>query len=354
MNILLVGLGSIGQRHARNLRTLLGDRAEIGAVRQRGRAQALTEDLQVVAGADVQTQYGIRAWNDLEAALADHPDVVFITNPTSQHLPVALAAARQGCHLFIEKPLSDRMDGVDELLELIARQALVAGVGYQWRFHPGVRRLAAALEQGRLGPLTSVRMEAGEYLPGWHPYEDYRRSYAARRELGGGVILTQIHEIDLIHHLLGLPRRITATGGHLSRLEIDVEDTADIRMDCVVEQRTVPVALHLDYVQQPPVRRYEFIGEKGRAVADLLEPSLRLFDAAGQVVDHWSDPSYERNQMFLDEIEHFLSCVERGAAPAVGVAEAAQSLRMALAARESLETGRVIELAADAAVRESA
>ena len=163
---------------------------------------------------------------DLTQALASRPDVVFITNPSSLHVPVALEAARQGCHLFIEKPLSHSLAQVSELVALCDEQQLVTCVAYQLRYHPGFVRLRELLRAGALGELLSVRAEVGEYLPGFHPYEDYRRMYASKSALGGGVTLSQIHEIDYLCALFGAPRRVFSMGGHVSSLEIDVDDVS--------------------------------------------------------------------------------------------------------------------------------
>ena len=186
MKILITGLGSIGQRHARNLRTILGDRAELIAWRTRN--LELPPEL---SGA-------VRQVPDLAAALSEQPDAVFITNPSSMHLPVAQAAADAGCALFIEKPLAHTWEGVERLIQTVERRGSVAMLGYQMRFHPGLRRLKTLLHAGAIGRTVSARLDFGEYLPDWHPYEDYRESYAARRSLGGGVLLSQIHEFDYL------------------------------------------------------------------------------------------------------------------------------------------------------------
>ena len=152
MKVLFCGLGSIGQRHLRNLRTLLGDRLEVLAWRARGGGPVLNADMTVRPGADVESTYGLRSFRELEAALSERPDAVFVTNPNSLHLPTALAAARAGCHLFIEKPLADSLAGVDELLAEVERRRLVALVAYQFRFHPGLRRVKSLLETGKGAP----------------------------------------------------------------------------------------------------------------------------------------------------------------------------------------------------------
>jgi len=343
VKILLVGLGSIGQRHARNLRALIGDDLDLLAYRVRGRPHVISASLTVDADADVETRLGVRRVATLDAALAERPDAVVVANPNPAHLPVALAAARAGCHLFIEKPISHELAGLDEFEALVAERQLVCFVAYQLRFHPGVRALQRMLADRAVGRVISARVLFGEYLPAWHPYEDYRETHPARRALGGGVLLSQVHDLDLVYALFGRPTRMFALGGHLSDLEIDVEDTASLLMEVRVDGRPVPVHVHQDYLQRPPRRVYDVIGEAGRVTLDFGRQVLERVDAAGEIVEACAFPGFERNTMFLEEMRHFLACVAGDETPRVTLRDAEQSLRMALAARTSLETGRVVE-----------
>jgi predicted dehydrogenase len=340
MRCLLVGLGGIGQRHVRNLRTLCGDAIDIIAYRVRCDTPLLTDSLQVAAAESVEDRYRVRTFFDLNSALAEKPDFGFICNPSSLHVPIALALAEANCHLLIEKPLSDSLDGIDSLIEICERRGLAALVAYQWRFHPLLIRVRSLLEEGALGQLISVQAEVGEYLPGWHPYEDYRRMYAARRDQGGGVILSQIHEMDYLYWLFGAPSRVVAMGGTRSRLGIDVEDTAAILMD----MGGLPVHLHADYLQRPGRRALRIVGDTGVIVADLLAPRLTVFKE-GMLAEEALFEGFARNQLFLDEMRHFLDCVAGKAKPVVTLRDGAVSLRMALAARASLEIGRIVTLA---------
>jgi predicted dehydrogenase len=345
VKVLIVGLGSVGQRHARNLRTLLGDEVELLAYRVRGHRQAITPGLGIDAGVDVESALRLAVYRDLDQALGERPDAVFVTNPNTLHMSVALKAANAGCHLFLEKPISHDLDGVEALIEIVTRRNLVCFVGYQLRFHPAFKALQQMLAAGSIGRIITARVVFGEYLPGWHPYEDYREMHVSRRTLGGGVLLAQIHDLDLIYALVGLPRRVFAMGGHLSRLEIDVEDTASMLMDAVVDGVPVPVHVHQDVLQRPPQRIYDIYGEQGRVTLDFGAATVTRLDANGDVAESRSFAGFERNQMFLDELRHFLACLRRDETPLVSARDAAQSLRMALAARAALESGRVMELA---------
>jgi len=344
MRFLVVGLGGIGQRHVRNLRTLLGPDADIAAYRVRRDSPTLDDRLQVEVGSDVEEKYGVRGVADLETALEAKPDAVLVCNPTSLHMEVALKAAQAGCGLFIEKPLSNDEAHLDELIDLVDERHLVALVGYQMRFHPCLLRLEALLAQKAVGRVVSVHVEVGEYLPGWHAYEDYRQMYASRADLGGGVILSQIHELDYVYWLFGLPCRVFALGGHLSSLDIDVEDVASMLFECVMDGRSVPVHIHQDYLQRPPSRGCKVIGAAGKILVDLQELSVTVFDAQGGLAEASNFAGFQRNELFLREAEHFLACLKGEETPEVTVRDAAQSLRMALAAKESLATGQVAEL----------
>ena len=344
MRILIVGLGAIGQRHARNLRCMFADRVELLAARARGLTHVLSDALTVEAADGLCEKYGIRSFSTLDEALTHKPDVAFVCNPTSLHIETSLALARAGCHLFIEKPLAHEYSRVEQLLDVVERQGLVATVGYQFRFHPCLATAYDLLRSGAVGRTLAVRAEAGEYLPGWHAYEDYRGTYAGRRDLGGGVLLTQIHEMDYLYWFFGLPHTVFTVGGHLSSLDIDAEDVASTLMQFEQDGIRFPVHLHQDYVQQPPTRRCEIVGDAGKLEVDLLRHTITLYGATGGVVQSREFSDFQRGQMFIDETRHFLSCVERHEAPVVTLLDAAESLRMALAAKESLDKGVVVRV----------
>ena len=168
--ILVVGLGSIGQRHLANLR-LLGHQA-LAAVRTG------------LGTRPVEIGEGVAIHRDLDAALAGEPLAVVVANPTALHLDTALLAARAGAHLFVEKPLSHSREGVAALRAEVHQRRLAAQVGFQFRFHPTLRQARAWIRAGAIGRVVSAHVHWSESLQGWHPWEDYRRSYSARRGLG--------------------------------------------------------------------------------------------------------------------------------------------------------------------------
>lgn len=337
MRILIAGLGAIGQRHARNLRTLRGDGVELLAYRQRRLKQVITESLSSDASRDVEEELGVTTFDDLDAALAARPDAVFICTPSSQHVAIAQRAADAGCHLFIEKPVSNTLDGVGQLLQSVADRKLIAVVGCQWRFHPCVIALHVLLTTRSLGDVRSAELDYADYLPDWHPYEDYRTSYAARAELGGGVVLTQIHDYDLAFWLFGAPRAVRAAGGHLSDLEVDVEDT----VDATLETMTASVRVRQTFAHGPPRRTITVRGTAATASLDLLAASLVV---QPQVAPGREVADYQRNQMFLSEATHFLDCIEGNASAVAPLVDGAVVLGVALAVKEAMKSGRTVQL----------
>jgi predicted dehydrogenase len=344
MKILMVGLGGIGQRHTRNLRALLGDSAEFIAYRVRRQTHVVTPTMGVDACRNVEDEYSIQVFSNLDDALEEKPDVAFICNPSSLHVPAALACIRAGCDVLIEKPLSDSLQGTQELIRAAAENNRIAMVGYQLRFHPCLRQLAQTVQSGVLGNLLAIRATIGEYLPNWHPYEDYRQMYASRADQGGGVVLSQIHEFDYLYSLFGLPSRIYALGGHWSDLEIDVEDTASVLMECSVDGRRLPIQLHQDFLQSPPSRQCEVIGDRGRAVMDLHALTVTLFTRGNPTPVVYSYAGFDRNQLFLDQTARFLECVIERKRPIVDLQDGLQSLRMALAVKKSITTHQPVAL----------
>jgi predicted dehydrogenase len=344
MKILMIGLGGIGQRHLRNIRSLLGNAADVIAYRVRRQTHVVTPTMNADPSRNVEQEYSIRVFSSLDEALEQKPEIAFICNPSSLHIPVTLACLKAGCDVFIEKPLSDSLQGTKELERVASEANRVAMVGYQTRFHPCLHKLAELVQSGILGNLLAVRSTIGEYLPNWHPFEDYRQIYAVRADLGGGVVLTQIHEFDFLYSLFGLPSRVYAIGGHWSELEMDVEDTASILMECAVAGRPLPIHLHQDYLQSPPNRQCEVIGDRGRVVMDLRAVTVTVFTRDVDIPVIHDFPGFERNRLFVDELSHFFDCVKTRRKPVVDLADGLQSLRMALAAKKSMSTHMPVEL----------
>lgn len=326
MKFLIAGFGSIGRRHLRNLRAL----GEEDILLYRTHHSTLPDD--ETAGVLVETS--------LDRALAHHPDAVIIANPTALHMEVAIPAAEAGCHILMEKPIADSLGKVDHL-----RAALVGGkcqllVGFQFRYHPVLRQVKAWLENGLIGNPYSFRAHWGEYLPNWHPWEDYKKSYAARSELGGGVVLTLTHPLDYLRWLLGDVQSLWAFTGTLGDLGIEVADSAEIGLRF---KSGAAGTVHVDYLQRPAEHTLQILGTGGLIQWDNSTGSASLYQAAD---DHWERKSlpvgFDRNDLFLDELRHFIRVIEGLENPACTLSDGAWALRLALCAHQSAQSGNQI------------
>ena len=172
---LVIGCGSIGKRHIRNLISLGID----------GVNDIIAFDLDPARREEVEKKLGIATAQTIAAAWASRPEVCLITAPTAFHLTLARQAAERNCHLFIEKPLSHNWAGVEQLMSTVTDNHSITLVGCNLRFHPGLEKIKNLLAENAIGKIIAARVEVGQYLPDWHPWEDYRQSYSARRALGG-------------------------------------------------------------------------------------------------------------------------------------------------------------------------
>lgn len=300
MKFLIAGFGSIGRRHLRNL-LALGERDIL--LYRTSHSTLPTDELENFV---VET--------DLQAALAHKPDAVFIANPTALHLDVAIPAAEAGCSIFMEKPVSNNLERIDDLRQALQRGGGRLLVGFQFRFHPGLRQVKKLLDESAIGRPVSARAHWGEYLPNWHPWEDYRNSYAARADLGGGVVNTLCHPVDYLRWLLGEMVTVKPLTARIPELEIEVEAAAEIGLRF---QNGTVGSLHLDYIQRPAAHWLEIIGTHGTLRWDNADGAVRLWQAEGEGWQTWPVPEgFERNAMFIDETRHFIQVVRGFEEPA--------------------------------------
>jgi len=329
LKILIAGLGSIGRRHLRNL-VALGQR-DIMLFRT-GHSTLPEEELTVFP---VETDLGV--------ALAQKPDAVIIANPTALHLDIALPAAKAGCHLFIEKPIAAKWDErIETLSRIVLKDHLKTLVGFQFRFHPVLERIKEMIASGDIGRLLSFRIHWGEYLPGWHPWEDYRLGYAARRDLGGGVVNTLCHPLDYVRWLFGEVESLAAMTGHVSDLELDVEDVAEISLKLANEGIG---SVHLDYFQRPPAHWIAVNCENGAVHWDKASGAAKVYYVDGDQREIIAPPErFERNALFLDEMQHFLALVNGEAESRCNLEDGIMALKMTEAVHTSAKKGCIVRL----------
>ena len=321
---LIVGCGSIGRRHVRNLKFL-------------GLSQLAFCDTNPDALRQCHQEVKGELFSDYSQALAQfRPDLVLVCTPPVYHVEEALAALRSGAHVFIEKPLSHESSGIQALIAEARRHDRNVQIGYNLRFHPGLQILKELIDSGKIGRVLWLNAEAGQYLPDWRPWQNYRESYSARQELGGGIILDGSHELDYICWLLGWPSEVSCRAEHLSSLEVDVEDSAWIYLSFPDRRRA---ELHLDFVQRTYTRTCKIVGENGTALWDFSSDRVRWFSACERT---WRSVPYtfQVNDMYVTEIRHFLESLGSGTGPLVDLEQGRDVIRVVEAAKQSSLEGR--------------
>ena len=344
MKILMIGLGSIGQRHVRNIRQVLGDEAELLAYRVRGHKTTFTDKLQIREGVDLEQEYAITSFSDLDEALAQKPEIAFITNITSKHIECAIKAAKAGCHLLIEKPLGADMEGVAELQQIATEKKLAVFMGFQNRYHPCVEVMKETVESGMLGRIAYVEAEFSERLTTMHRYEDYRGTYMAQSVMGGGPVLNlQMHDLDILQWIFGVPKSVSAVLQKQSGLEIDVEESASAVFRCSRGEASFPIYTHTDFLQYPPVHRFKVVGDGGRLEVDLNSTEYAIW-LGDERIRSGGYPEFARNEMFIQELKDFLAAVRDGRDVKIGLQAGIDTLRMALAIKQSDALQKEIKL----------
>lgn len=326
MKILVVGYGSIGKRHIQNL--LLIPKTEVIVLTKQTIRDSLLKKCTV--------------YNSIEKCISERPTIAIISNNTSEHIPISLRLAKEGIHLFIEKPLSHNLAKVKELQKITKSKKLITMIGCNLRFHPCIIKIKELIDNKNVGQILSVQVESGSYLPNWHPYEDYSKSYASRNDLGGGVILTCIHEIDYLYWFFGMPISLISQSGKFSKLKIDTEDLSS---SIIHFQKNILTELHLDYFQLPEIRRCKIIGTKGTIMWDSASNLVKLYNPEKNIwIKILQIVKYDRNTMYVDELKYFLNCVASRKQTINTINDGIKTLRIALSIKKSSQTGRLTKL----------
>ena len=205
MKILFIGLGSIGQRHLQNAAGVFKN-CDFYAYRKRGGSKVI-KNTKILKRTTIQTYYKIKEVFKLKDAINIKPNITFICNPSSLHLDTAIIFAKNNSHIFIEKPLGIDLKKINTLCKILKTKKLISMVGFQMRFHPAILSIKKIINENKYGKILSGKFLNLTYLPNHHTYEDYKLSYASNKSLGGGVLTSLVHEIDLIAYFFGIPKK---------------------------------------------------------------------------------------------------------------------------------------------------
>ncbi len=337
--ILFVGLGGAGQRHLRIFRDLLPPETEFSAFRTIKKTPLLKSDFSIDMNSTLEKHFDLNLFNSLEEAFDNAPDLVVISTPTSLHYEVARMAAERSIDIFIEKPFSHNLNGFDEFRDIGLKNNLICFVSFQRRFHPYLSKIKELIETKKLGKIINASFNVGSYVPAWHPYEDFRKLYACRADLGGGVLLTEIHEIDLCYWYFGLPDYVYCAGGNYSDIKLDVEDTIHLTL----KYSNFSVSVNLCFMQKHNRRDLYIAGTEGYVEWNMEGNKLILNNYTKSKKEILSDPELTNDAMFYSQNSHFLNKLSRSDYKTyIEVAEA--SLAIVMAAKKSMATGGHIKV----------
>jgi len=326
---LIIGAGSIGQRHIRNLKKIGVD--NIIALRsKKGHYKKLPSELEITE---------VSSWED---ALANNPDVAIIANPSSLHIETARKIVNHVKGIFIEKPFSDSTNGCQQLIDILNEKKVISFIGHNMMFHPIVENIIKFYNENDVGEVVNIQCQVGQWLPDWHPYEDYKNAYYARKDLGGGVALTLIHEIHFALELAGLPVSVVGEVSEYKKLDLEV----DVCSDLMIKHQAGAVSqIHLDYLQQPSHRSGLITFEMGWLAYDYTKMELVGQKKNSDTHIIWSDQNYDYNQAYIDQMVEFIRFVEEGRLKHnYDAGSSVESLKVVESLFESNNSGRKVSI----------
>lgn len=285
--ILFVGIGSIGRRHLQNIKKIMPE-VEVGALRSN----------KTILNPNFSKFIDFEYYN-LEDAKKFNPDIVFVTNPTFLHMEISLEFVNKVAGIFIEKPVSDSIEKVHKLME--KNTNTIIHVACPLRFHPAIEFIKNNLKS--FSEILNINIVSGSYLPNWRPGQDYKELYCSKNEMGGGVSLDMLHEIDYMRWIFGDIKEGYFGSSKVSELDIETEDVSygiwKLKNGALCE-------IHLDYFRKVSERYLKIVTNDNVIFTNLMDSSIKIEDNKKFQKLNFE---FERNDMYLDELKYFLECV---------------------------------------------
>jgi predicted dehydrogenase len=319
--LLVVGVGSIGERH---LRCFLAT----------GRAEAAFVEINDSLRRTIAERYGVPGFKSLEEALATNPTAAVVCVPAHLHIPISTTLADRGLHLLIEKPLSTSFEGIDRLQAIVSDKRLTAGVAYVYRSHPLLTAMRAAIQDGKLGRPVELTAVSGQHFPTYRPA--YRDIYYKDRATGGGAIQDALtHVINAVEWLLGPVERLVTDAAHQVLDGVTVEDTVHL----LARHGSVMASYSLNQYQAPNEFTLTVVCERGTIRWESHENRLRTMLAPSSAWQDETMPPLERDTLFVRQADQFLTSIEGSLPTMSSIEEGLQTLRVNLAALASADGG---------------
>jgi len=333
MKFLIVGLGSMGKRRVRNLQYLKG-------------GEIIGFDLREDRRKEAEDKYKIQTFEDFDEAMAENPDALIISTPPDFHMKYAIIAAKTNKHFFTEASVVD--EGMEELISLIKDKKIVAAPSCTMRFHPAMKKIKELVDQGTIGKPLAFTHHCGQYLPNWHPWEDYRKFYVAKRATGAAREIVPF-ELVWLTWAFGDADTISCFKGKLSKLDVDIDDTYQLILKF---KSGVLGHMLIDVIARAPLRVFRLLGEEGVIEWDWGTKILRVFTTGDK---KWREYPTEEGapkegyivgeKMYIEEMNQFLNAIRGEGRYPYSFEDDMRVLKILHAAEESSEKGKHISLA---------
>ncbi len=325
MNILIIGIGSIGRRHLKNCLVLGYDNIDL--VSQSGNIPDEFSFLKRYASVK-------------DATNSNSYDFAILCTPTAYHIcDLIYLLEKKIPNIYVEKPISHTLSHINKAIFLSQQFNSRVVVGYDLHFESGLQKVKEILDSNLIGKVVSINSKVGQYLPDWRPFQDYRKGMSASIKDGGGVMLDLVHEFDYLYWLLGEVKYIAALYDHSGTLEIETEDVAEVLLQF---NNGVLGTIHLDYLQQKLVRDCLITGSNGSILWDLTTSSVKWINNNKEEFE-FSYSGFARNDRFLLILDAFLK-PNMPDKRLTTLEDGIESLKMVLAAKKSSETKTFISL----------
>jgi len=326
MKIAIIGFGSIGKRHLSNLLKL-------------GIQDIVLVSTHIKDSTFDFNGYVLPVVSDVHNII-DSIDAMVIANISSIHHKFIDLAINNNIHVYVEKPLVCNLDNISDWSEKVNDKKLVIAVGTQFRFNERLMKLKELLDQNYIGRVISVMSTHGEHLADYHPNEDYKNSYAAKKEECGGILFTQIHHLDYLNWLFGSFSHVYAS--EMLAPSLDINADAIINYSLVSNESNLQLHGHMNYVQRPKSTKLHVIGDKGEAYWDYEKNSLNVISDNGNLLD---ESSLERNNMFLMAIKDFLDSIRLSKLPKGNLKSGIESVKIVESIKRSIVGKLVVAIA---------
>lgn len=324
MKFFVIGCGSIGQRHIKNLKKLGVKDIEIF-------------DSDKKLALDIGRKFKVKTIKNLEFNSAN---CTLICTPPSSHTELAIKALKNNSHVFIEKPLSNNLENIKKISKIANENSLQVFVGYMFRFDKGLQAIKKLLKSKKIGKVISYDAYEGWYLPNWRPWQDYRKSYTGSEKLGGGIILDSSHELNYLQWLAGNVSEVFCYDKKIPSLGVKSEGLAEILLK--FKSKTIG-HIHLDFINPNYSRRCEIIGDEGSIKWDFDKKTfqIKMNNQKKSIVKKYGN---DTNEMYVEELKHVIDCINKQSKNLINLESAKNTLMISLNIKKSAKLGKVIKI----------